>query len=214
VVVPEQEPPRQSMLEAAGFTFRSTVWPRRRTPPGWVFYGCCLVVALIVLWAQSWPGGNWSLEIAGGLLTFGLAFVWVIRLLLAGTSPWTSVRRLVRWAIGPAGSVVLAVVLSLGLPLRARWTMSEDAFNRAVAEIQQHPERAQSFSGRIGYYDITIVRVVERGVLFYDSKGAFIDDAGFAFLPDGPYPELENGGFERPAFRHLGGPWYSWIASW
>src|SRR5919108_100061 len=41
-----------------------------------------------------------------------------------------------------------------------------------------------------------------------------IDDAGFAYLPDGPDPALEAGWFESPDFHHLGGPWYAWTASW
>ena len=40
------------------------------------------------------------------------------------------------------------------------------------------------------------------------------DDADFAYLPDGPNPSLENGSFESPAFKRLGGGWYSWTASW
>jgi hypothetical protein len=203
------------MLQASDFSFRSTVWSRRRTPPGWVFYGCCFVVALIDMWAASWPGVNFGYPgFVGFALTAALGLIWVTRLLLAGWSPWKSVRHMVRWAIGPGGLLVLVVALALGLPLRARWALSEGGFDRAVTEIQQHPERASSFEGRIGSYDITWVVVVDRGVLFYDSKGAFIDDAGFAYLPDGPYPGLENGGFERPRFRHLHGPWYAWTASW
>lgn len=56
--------------------------------------------------------------------------------------------------------------------------------------------------------------VAWRGVVFYDSVGAFIDDAGFAYLPDGPSPDMANGSFENPQWFALGNHWYAWTASW
>ncbi|MGY0002335.1 hypothetical protein [Micromonospora sp. I033] len=50
--------------------------------------------------------------------------------------------------------------------------------------------------------------------MFYEANGYLIDDAGFAYLPDGPSPDLETPDFESPVFKHLGGAWYSWTASW
>jgi hypothetical protein len=48
----------------------------------------------------------------------------------------------------------------------------------------------------------------------YEATGDFLDDAGFAYLPDGPDPELGNGSFEVPQFVHLSGDWYSFTSSW
>ena len=70
--------------------------------------------------------------------------------------------------------------------------------------------------GRIGEYDVeTTAFRVASGAIIYDTTGTgFLDDAGFAYLPNGPDPSLENGNFENPQFKHLGGHWYSWSASW
>lgn len=67
---------------------------------------------------------------------------------------------------------------------------------------------------RLGLYQVTSVWRVEAGVLFYEKTGALSDDAGFAYLPDGPSPDVENGLFESPRFRRLGEGWYAWTASW
>lgn len=69
---------------------------------------------------------------------------------------------------------------------------------------------------RVGEYDMqTTAFRVRNGAIFYDTTGTgFLDDAGIAYLPDGPNASLENGSFEIPDFKHLGGPWYSWGASW
>jgi hypothetical protein len=55
---------------------------------------------------------------------------------------------------------------------------------------------------------------VPQGVIFEEANGGLVDDSGFAWLPHGPDPSMENGSFERPEFRHLSGPWYAWTASW
>lgn len=65
-----------------------------------------------------------------------------------------------------------------------------------------------------GSYRIIAAYHVPGGVVFQERNGNLFDDAGFAYLPGGPTPDLENGSFESPIFRHLGGAWYSWTASW
>jgi hypothetical protein len=67
---------------------------------------------------------------------------------------------------------------------------------------------------RLGLVPITEAYRQGEVVIFYDAHGAFLNDAGFAHLFDGPFPELESGLFEDPSYRHLGGPWYVWTASW
>ncbi len=69
---------------------------------------------------------------------------------------------------------------------------------------------------RIG--DICIDRashVPRGGVVMWDCYGSgLVDDAGFAYLPAGPWPELETGWFEAPEYHDLGDGWYSFTASW
>jgi hypothetical protein len=55
--------------------------------------------------------------------------------------------------------------------------------------------------------------VVPEGLIIFDRDGAFMDDAGFAYLPNGEFPP-GNGAFESPDFRALGGGWYAFTSSW
>ena len=67
---------------------------------------------------------------------------------------------------------------------------------------------------RLGWFTVTGWERFPAGVVFTDSHGAFLDNAGFAYLPDGPSDSLENEGFEGPSYRSLGDGWYAWTASW
>ena len=52
------------------------------------------------------------------------------------------------------------------------------------------------------------------GSILYEVAGDGFDDAGFAYLPDGPGRTLAAEVKEQLAFRHVSGPWYAWTASW
>lgn len=67
---------------------------------------------------------------------------------------------------------------------------------------------------RLGMYSITAAYRVRGGVIFHEETGNLFDDAGFAYLPDGLTADLESGSFESSQFHNLGGPWFSWNASW
>lgn len=67
---------------------------------------------------------------------------------------------------------------------------------------------------RIGTFEITDGYQVGSNVILMEANGAFLNNAGFAYLPDGPDDRLGNGSFEAATFRSLGGDWYSWVASW
>lgn len=47
---------------------------------------------------------------------------------------------------------------------------------------------------------------------FYEGTALF-DEAGFAYLPDGPTAEVQQS-LESPTFRSLGGGWYAFTARW
>ena len=58
-------------------------------------------------------------------------------------------------------------------------------------------------------------RYIDGAWIVYETSGSgMFDDAGFAYLPAGPTDGLGEGSWESPRFVHLGGPWYSWTASW
>ena len=65
----------------------------------------------------------------------------------------------------------------------------------------------------LGSYRITLASRVIGGVIFHEIHGAFLNDAGFAYLPGGPTAQ-PYGDLQSPAFVHLSGPWYAWTASW
>ncbi|MFI7284618.1 hypothetical protein ACIBOV_30605 [Micromonospora chersina] len=171
--------------------------------------GACL------LWAFSVPGFVFLL-VLGLVHVLGLAaVVWVV-LVVMGIQ-----RRQWSWWFLPAPVVVvlaLALVVE-GVPLQARWAMSRSAFERVVATVPTTSPVGAEWSrvpvpSRIGAYRIEAAYPVPGGVVFYEANGYMTDDAGFAYLPDGPTSDLETPDFESPAFKHLGGPWYSWTASW
>jgi hypothetical protein len=104
---------------------------------------------------------------------------------------------------------VLAL-LFLDAPLEARWALSRSAFEDVVEVPGERGSVDQP--QRIGLYQIRRVSRVGDALIFYEQSGAFINEAGFAYLPDGREPV--NGAFESPVFEHLGGSWYTWTASW
>ena len=86
----------------------------------------------------------------------------------------------------------------------------------ATAPVPSGPDEwtGLDIAGRIGSYTIWNVDQVGDPLIFYERQGALFNDAGFAYLPSGPFAELSTGWFEAPRFRHLGGPWHSFVASW
>lgn len=183
-------------------------------PPGWVFHAVLVLPALAVLYADSFPGVAFFVLISAGWVLLGASVVWAVRLVV-----WRRLRgstRRVRWfALAPLGAVVVSMLLWVDAPLRARWQMSQAAFDTAAHQVQAGELSGATYdSRRLGLYTVTNVEQVKRGILFYEKTGSLLDDAGFAYLPSGPYPDLENGGFEAPEFMSLGNGWYAWTASW
>ena len=117
-----------------------------------------------------------------------------------------------------SAAFVVAGVAWAGLPLRARWELSKDEFQRAAAAAPAPTavDEWVSFEvpDRIGSYRVVRAYRVGDAVIFYDAKGSFVDDAGFAYLPSGAFDELNTGWFEVPRFWALGDGWYTWTASW
>lgn len=106
-------------------------------------------------------------------------------------------------------------------PSREKWPQSVAAFDALIKTMPSAPAEKSEWvpfevPNRVGSYDLqTTAYRVQSGAIFYDTTGTgLLDDAGFAYLPNGPDASLENGSFESPQFKHLGGPWYSWGASW
>jgi len=89
-----------------------------------------------------------------------------------------------------------------------------DALRPEAADPAPNDSGVLDGPGRLGWFDIDRVSREGDVVLLFEHDGALLDNAGFAYLPDGPDPDLENGTFESPSYTHLGGPWYAFTASW
>jgi hypothetical protein len=181
-----------------------------RAVPWWLINCVVVLLALPVLWAFSVPGldvlsllaGLWLWQVAGAL--------WGLRLL--AHVAWKRERS--GWfAVAPVMVLVLIGLVSMNVPLKARWALSSASFDAAVAVLPPEPDFVRG-PAEIGSYTITSVQRVPTGVIFTELHGAVFNSAGFAYLPAGPTPDLENGSFEGPQWTSLGGPWYSWTASW
>ncbi len=131
-----------------------------------------------------------------------------------------------------AMSMLVLVSWFTPLPVRARFELSRAAFDDYAEQVLADTDgmgpidpwdASQGSAGydaanppaptRLGTFGIRDVRIVPEGLLIFDSEGAFLDDAGFAYLPDGRFP-AGNGSFESPEFRSLGGGWYAFTSSW
>lgn len=190
--------------------------PFWRTPPRRLFHGTLVPPALGLLWSFSVPGVMADLSLASQAM-LGIACVvwiaWLAGYVLARRKRERTVTA--RWfLVAPAAGVMVFALMYFNAPLRARWHLSRASFASISRQALNEPSFSSNAPQRIGLYDVTIVHKRGAAVIFYEGNGSLSDDAGFAYLPDGPFPELENSNFERPEFRHLGGPWYAWTASW
>ncbi|MFG3301773.1 hypothetical protein [Micromonospora chersina] len=171
------------------------------------------IAAACLLFAFSVPGFVFLLVLGLVHVLVLAAMAWIV-LVMMGIQ-----RREWSWWFLSAPAVVVLALVVAGAPLQARWAMSRSAFERVVATLPTTSPVGVEWSSvpvpsRIGAYRIEAAYPVPGGVVFYEENGYMTDDAGFACLPDGPTSDLETPDFESPAFKHLGGPWYSWTASW
>lgn len=191
-----------------------------RRPPGLVFHAVIAAAAVAVLYAFSVPGISFFVALLAGWVLILSGVVWTLR----GVLFWLARRRhravgSATWLlIAPLGGILVIALLWSETPLRVRWALSQNSFAKVVKEAPPGESRRDwrrlEADGRVGLYRVTEAHRVGEAIIFYEANGALFDDAGFAYLPQGPFPELDTGWFESPQFRHLSGPWYAWIASW
>ena len=161
------------------------------------------------VWLGAWAA---TLVLSVTWLALGVRYWWLRR---RGGVP---VGR-ARWFLaGPLGAALLLGLLFGQVSLQIRFRHARHSFDEAVLVARPTPTLGGPNTGvptgRFGTFDITHGFVQGKAVIFYEEHGAFLDDAGFAYLPDGPTPDLGDGSWESPQFRHLVGDWYAWTASW
>lgn len=185
-------------------------------PPRWWFHLCLALPAGGWLIALSVPGFNYSLYVQSVAALGVLGLVWVVRLIGYGAVRFLRQATRPAWwfLIAPAVGALCVGLLYQDVPLKVRWHLSRSEFQGAVDEAMADGDDWSGERQRLGLYTVRTAYRQGEAVIFYERHGALSNDAGFAYLPDGPFPELENGGFENPQFRHLDGNWYTWTASW
>ena len=177
---------------------------------GWIL---CILVLLAVastLAVASLPGSMFFVLAPLALLWIACAGIWIALVVLdVRRRRPSAVTLVVPWV------VVATAVLSLtDIPLQVRFDLTRSAFDDAVATM---PAGEDFIYDRrlVGTYMIRSMERVDGGVIMAEEIGdSLINDAGFAYLPAGPTPDLENGSFESPQWHDLGGGWWSWTASW
>jgi hypothetical protein len=201
-----------------------------------------VVTAAVWLYSVSVPGIVLLPGLIAVLSMVVIAVVWMIWALVtvAGRS---AARRLgapfrASWylAVVPAIGVALVCLTLLDVPVRARFQVARPALDRYADEVlaasagleRSEIDRLFEFGtssdprwdrvnpevpATLGGYRLSSAVVVPEGLIIFDRDGAFMDDAGFAYLPNGEFPR-GNGAFESPDFRALGGDWYAFTSSW
>lgn len=137
----------------------------------------------------------------------------------------------------PVGLIVAPVVGALSIAVLYSGTtnslrfnqIDRPAFDAVIAQTPPLPawtegdlindEHNEAFPGPcptfIGTMHIFKCESFTAGYLFYQDGTASSLDGGLAYLPAGVPPGyVGNGGFERPEFFPLAGPWYSFYSSW
>ncbi|WP_262015472.1 hypothetical protein [Micromonospora sp. Mcm103] len=189
----------------------------RWTPNAWrTLHIGVAITGVCLLWAVSVPGFVFFVML-GVVFLFavaGLSWAVLVGFFVVERRRWSW-----RFLVAPVIVVLTAALVVAGAPFQARWAVSRGAFDRVVATLPATSPQDTEWSTvrvphRIGAYIITSAYTVPGGVVLYESNGYMLDDAGFAYLPQGPTADLANEDFEAPRFTHLGGPWYSWTASW
>jgi hypothetical protein len=179
-------------------------------PIGWVFNALLAIPILGLLWSFTGPGFPLP-RLAFALFVLAVfGVIWAARLtghLAAGG------RQLWPFLIGPVALLTAAGLIAGNVPERLRWAASRPAFDQFAGGLAANPGLATP--QRLGLYSVDEAQKVPGGWIVYEDGGTgLFDDAGFAYLPGGPTPNLGDGSWEGPQFRHLGGPWYAWTASW
>jgi hypothetical protein len=190
--------------------------PLKVGPRWWWVWGFHLLVggtAAVMLFSWSYPGVHVYLFWAGGAVA-GLLGCWWLGWIVYVT---TTTGRRWRWfLVGPAIAVLTASLMAAAVPLQLRWAASRAAFDAVVAGHPLPPKGSEwrnfDVPARVGTYRIDAAYWVPGGAVFFEANGAFIDEAGFAYLPGGPGPDLPNTNFEAPQYKSLGGGWYSFTS--
>lgn len=207
--VPRPAPPAERPVE----TVRAGMWNRA---PGWILITATVLGGLGLVWSGTYPHGSVLALIVAAWWSLGCAVIWFARLVsFAATRPQHRGERWWPFLVPPAIGIATIAIGVTGLPLQARWSLSEGAFDARADALVARVERGDADPGdnliredRVALYTVDFAHVDGEGNVFFSIAGSgFIDSGGFARLPDGPPDEP----FGRDEYEHLGGDWYLWL---
>jgi hypothetical protein len=170
-------------------------------------YGVLGMATVTIVWSFGHPTlvlFAFGVGVAGfALAAFGLLMCNLVR--VSGARPGRPL------LVAGVAVVLLIAVHATNASVRLLWTVSEPAFARVVATLPPPDRPAQrgiSVPSHIGLYTIDHAAADAGGYLFYDAHGGDLSDlgAGFAYLPHGI--PTDSGPY---GFRHLDGPWYTFV---
>jgi hypothetical protein len=201
-------------------------WRTLFGPPRSVFHGVLVLLGVGLLWVGTLPGVPIIPLVGLGWSLVAAAAVWTVKLVVYGVRRRRATAAPAgRWfLLAPVGGVLVVGLLVSGLAFGARWALSRASFDDAVAAVTD-PDRTSDAaslavdgyrgSGRLGLYRVLGEPRVIGDAVFFDHPlgGGFFDDAGFAYLPDGPTPAAEAA-FEWLRTEPFDGPWHRWWSSW
>lgn len=201
--------------------------------PGWPFHLVLAVVGALWLAGTSVPGGVGLLLFTySGLVFLAAALVWGVCLLrwVIARARHEATRRGWRFLVAPLGGAIFLSALMLDVPLEARWSLAQPGFDRIAEAAPRAPDLDEPVAfevpAAVGTYRLERALRVKDDIFVYVRSGlrdgvvsgaGFLLDSGFAYLPTGKMPApnpVDEGGFEKVHYRHVGGNWYAWSAYW
>ncbi|GLU48036.1 hypothetical protein [Nocardiopsis ansamitocini] len=185
-------------------------WASR--PPGRLYLSCCVIVALVLLYEDSVPGGHlpsFVIGMGGGGL---LAAMGALRLGMALSIARPIIRRhWLRWTTPP---LIAAAAIALSLtdaPLQARVEASSEDLMQArtlVDDTDSTPLNGEWF----GFYPLESASFNEGVTLFTVEDAGLFRESGLAYSPDPLPTDVFVPGHRGLVYEHVFGPWYSWTS--
>ncbi|WP_424527901.1 hypothetical protein ACOZ38_00625 [Sphaerisporangium viridialbum] len=207
------EPPAE---QVSGVRRRPVLVRALTGSPGALLLGATAVTGSLTLYAFSAPGGYFLEMVAAMAATYVLGIVWIPRFVVAALRrdgrPGLR-RHWARWIAVPIAGALVAGLVVLDMPFRARFAFSEPHFTRLAQAVASGTEPGLRDSRWVGLFPVDNVQRLGGGILFDIEGTGFLDGYGIAWSPKGE-PGPGEDGYDRVRYEHLEGPWYTFMEPW
>ncbi|GAA3967217.1 hypothetical protein FOF52_10710 [Thermobifida alba] len=183
-------------------------WASR--PPGTLYLPSCVIVALVLLYEDSVPGGHLTsfvLGLGGGAF---LATMGALRLGIAMTVARPMIRYYwLRWITPPLVALVTVVLSLADVPLQAR----VDASAVDLLQLRKTSDASTVLLPEerwTGFYPISEVTEREGVTLFTVEDAGVLKKSGLAYSPEELPTDVFVPGHGNLVYEHITGDWYSW----